>query len=52
MTVLRSIPAPADALLGSNAPAHVVNLGRSPSSVTVAVDVHRIGGNGPWTLDD
>ncbi|MCD9624296.1 TIGR03618 family F420-dependent PPOX class oxidoreductase [Rhabdothermincola salaria] len=31
---------------------HPLNLGRSPGSVTVAVDVRRIGGNGPWTLDE
>lgn len=30
---------------------HPLNLGRSPSAVTVMVEVDRIGGNGPWTLD-
>ncbi len=30
---------------------HPLNLGRSSTAVTVAVDVERIGGNGPWTLD-
>jgi PPOX class probable F420-dependent enzyme len=29
---------------------HPLNLGRSPSAVTVVVDVERIGGNGPWTV--
>jgi PPOX class probable F420-dependent enzyme len=29
---------------------HPLNLSRSPTAVTVAVDVHRIGGNGPWTV--
>ncbi len=28
---------------------HPLNLSRSPTAVTVAVDVDRIGGNGPWT---
>ena len=28
---------------------HELNLRTSPTAVTVAVDVHRIGGNGPWT---
>jgi PPOX class probable F420-dependent enzyme len=28
---------------------HPLNLSRSPSAVTVAVDVERIGGNGPWS---
>lgn len=27
---------------------HALNLSRSPSAVTVAVDVERIGGSGPW----
>ncbi|MFZ1491397.1 MAG: PPOX class F420-dependent oxidoreductase [Ilumatobacteraceae bacterium] len=27
---------------------HPLNLSRSPSAVTVAVEVDRIGGNGPW----
>lgn len=27
---------------------HPLNLRGSPTAVTVAVDVHRIGGNGPW----
>ena len=31
---------------------HPLNLGRSATAVTIAVDVHRIGGNGPWTTDD
>jgi PPOX class probable F420-dependent enzyme len=30
---------------------HPLNLSRSATAVTVAVDVHRIGGNGPWTVD-
>ena len=28
---------------------HPLNLSRSPTAVTVAVDVDRIGGNGPWS---
>lgn len=28
---------------------HPMNLSRSASAVTVAVDVERIGGNGPWS---
>ena len=28
---------------------HPLNLSKSPTAVTVAVDVERIGGNGPWT---
>ena len=28
---------------------HPLNLSRSPTAVTVAVDVERIAGNGPWT---
>jgi PPOX class probable F420-dependent enzyme len=28
-----------------------LNLSRSPTAVTVAVDVIRIGGNGPWVVD-
>lgn len=27
---------------------HPLNLRSSPTALTVAVDVHRIGGNGPW----
>ncbi|UDY37594.1 PPOX class F420-dependent oxidoreductase [Dermatobacter hominis] len=30
-------------------PDHDLNLRSSPTAVTVAVDVQRIGGNGPWT---
>ena len=30
---------------------HPLNLSRSETAVTVAVDVERIGGNGPWTAD-
>lgn len=29
---------------------HPLNLSRSATAVTVAVDVERIGGNGPWVL--
>lgn len=29
---------------------HPLNLSRSPTAVTVAVDVERIAGNGPWTV--
>lgn len=29
---------------------HPLNLSRSTTAVTVAVDVERIGGNGPWIL--
>ena len=28
---------------------HPLNLSRSATAVTVAIDVERIGGNGPWT---
>jgi PPOX class probable F420-dependent enzyme len=28
---------------------HPLNLGRSPTAVTVAVEIERIGGNGPWS---
>lgn len=31
---------------------HPLNLRTSPTAVTVAVDVHRIGGNGPWVHPD
>jgi PPOX class probable F420-dependent enzyme len=31
---------------------HPLNLKRSPTAVMVAVDVDRIGGNGPWTRAD
>lgn len=27
---------------------HPLNLSRSPSAVTIAVEVDRVGGNGPW----
>ena len=27
---------------------HPLNLSKSPTAVTVAVQVHRLGGNGPW----
>ena len=30
---------------------HPLNLGRSDTAVTVAVEVDRIGGNGPWTVE-
>lgn len=30
---------------------HPLNLSRSSTAVTVAVEVDRIGGNGPWALD-
>lgn len=30
---------------------HPLNLSRSPSAITVAVTVERIGGNGPWTVE-
>jgi PPOX class probable F420-dependent enzyme len=30
---------------------HPLNLSRSQSAVTVAIDVVRIGGNGPWTVE-
>lgn len=30
---------------------HPLNLSRSPTAVTVAVDVDRIGGNGPWVVN-
>jgi PPOX class probable F420-dependent enzyme len=31
---------------------HPLNLSRSDTAVTVAVEVDRIGGNGPWVLED
>jgi PPOX class probable F420-dependent enzyme len=31
---------------------HPLNLGRSPTAVTVAITVDRIGGNGPWVAED
>lgn len=31
---------------------HPINLGKSPTAVTVAVHVERIGGNGPWSTGD
>lgn len=30
---------------------HPINLRNSASAVTVAVHIHRIGGNGPWTQE-
>jgi PPOX class probable F420-dependent enzyme len=30
---------------------HPLNLSRSATSVTVVVDIDRIGGNGPWTFE-
>jgi len=32
--------------------AHPLNLSRSDTAVMVAVEVDRIGGNGPWLVDD
>jgi PPOX class probable F420-dependent enzyme len=31
---------------------HELNLSRSSTAVTVMVEVERIGGNGPWTLEE
>ena len=31
---------------------HQLNLSRSATAVTVMIEIERIGGNGPWSLDD
>lgn len=52
-----SITGPADAALCDElcrtyvgAANHPLNLKGSPSAVTVAVEIDRLGGNGPWTV--